>query len=956
MSEFQLPDLNLKDLAHKVIYDQYRGKNVELLLNAIGKVIDANVGIIARTFETDLLSIKNSYGIGLDLWGRLVNFPRSVQFKDPDLNVKLEDENFISLENVDTDGTIKRGVLTDEAYRILLQLRLQTQNTLGTVPVMSAKISTILESNIAINDHLDMQFITFYIRDELPSWLDTLLADPDLDLLPRPAGTGTKVLTSVWRYLHFKYEGEPDKKLTNFFTSIFYDPKEDENAKPIYKTLVYYIDTNEYFKKNNFSWYDLNHYKDKLKADADAIKKEAEIRAELAEKIEMLNVTAEDFTKNNKDIIEPEVWTNLRQEVFQEYFSKKSDERSNMSEQWEIKNARLEYLIAKRRNHELQELAAFYGDIDTDKNIFYMQDLERHELVSNLYYNQKDGFYYTDSNFRIENITALCKLDGYNAFHFGMDAFFEDYLGFAFSSGIYKDKPRAAGAFTDDVKYEDLPSIYEGSPLKKASYHLNNMLIEYYKENPFYDHWLTEFSKKVSPEDPLFQNKIEYEFTQGQVPGRKFKQFEVLFNLFYIGMMAYRNALQESAFHFINMKRCFLTMTALTNCENRFILPKNYKRVTQIATIKSLDEYDPKAFPLLINYYQHNALLYRKASEDLKGENHASVVADTYELLADNIQLESNIANLVKKHLTKWCKEVVRSDTSYVSISQLGIDIMKNSVKRLTEQLKSLGKDDLISWVENHFNNCISKLMDKQKEYINNFNNFENECKDFIDYEKYNRKIEEYGKEMQNCESKLKDAKNRLKRTEPRYNEIQLKVRVSEQAVKRHKDWYNDRWTRVREPICSITDYSYFQSRCDSGNEQEKNYMEIDMDTQITYYTPTSPTRAYKDNLWKLMEFSRNSRGNVNKYKGNSPTDRWQGNLIGGVNQLIPILESRLNHWKREEEKFYNEVTSDKNTVSSCQTKIAEKAKLSKELTENRMRYIQCVNIMHLLYPSCKTI
>lgn len=922
------PGFNLNDMVCDVIYDQYKGKNVELFLQSICQVMDNNIGVFLRTYHSDVLSLKSAKGIALDIWGSMLHLPRSVQINDPDLKLKLNDENFIKLENVNDDGTIKKGIFIDDAYRLLLQLRLQTQNTPASIPEMSKMISNILNSNIAINDHLDMQFITFYISDELPAYLDAMIADPELDLLPRPAGTGVKVLTSIWRYHYTKYEGETNRKLSNFYVSIFYDPILNEDNIPIYKTLVYYTNSDVYFRQHK-SWYDLTPFKAKLDEDERQINDELQAIASAGENQEQFHEATYNFYHVNQDSIDPGVWSDLYDEVFKEYYDKKPAERVDMSEEWEIKNVHLEYLIQKRYNFNLNKVLQKVNHLTSSViSPYYKVNYNNNQFIKDLYFNSKDGFYYTDPGFNIDTITHLCVYNNYLCEHYGLMQGINHHVRMNLDTGLVDNKPDSLfkydGMTYDEIKQEHPEEIY------LVGHHLDNTeYIELYnRNNPFYNHWKKVFEDKIDGL-PNLDSISEYQFLQ-RLPTSEFTEKEILFTLLYIAMIAYRNANEKFARHLSDMRSCTIMMESLKRAKTRFQLPSHYADIEQVVYVND-GEYDrPVEHDKLIHTYQQQALIFEKVAADFGGKNHSTTVANTYKILADNIKMESRIFNTINDFLTQNCRELMRG-SSFTEIGQKMVKIMNASKERLKERLDKLGNDDLTKWFNDQIDSHIQKLLNTQKEYIKKHTLFDESIKDAFDDDKFLTKAEEYGRNIQRCFQTMGERLDRLSRTRPAYRQLQDKANSAYNSHRRLEaaDWATG-WNKYTLP----GDYR--------GNTQnpwiELNALGVnnvpDEWGRIRDVNGDSHNYGWYLSLSRDMRSGskRESIGNVNSVENaRRVVSRW--------------FEHQWYDWQAKADRFIAEIRGDESVVKACKDNIEKSKKFAEEMSKVRDRYLESSNI-----------
>ena len=74
-------------------------------------------------------------------------------------------------------------------------------------------------------DSINMEFITYYFRNQIPSWLNNILTT--YDILPRPAGVGVEFVSAFYRIFGFKTDSFDYNReyLANFFNAQFVRPQ-----------------------------------------------------------------------------------------------------------------------------------------------------------------------------------------------------------------------------------------------------------------------------------------------------------------------------------------------------------------------------------------------------------------------------------------------------------------------------------------------------------------------------------------------------------------------------------------------------------------------------------------------------------------------------------------------------------------------------------------------------------
>ncbi len=177
------------------IQSQYEGTNIQTLLTGLDKVFKKYTAKPLADFLNNIYDLDTAAGIGLDLWGAVLNFPRVIKGLEPD-------EFF---------------TLTDDQYRIILKLlALQTKAGL-TIPEINARLAQLFagfgSASYAI-DKQDMTYVNYVFVWEIPDWLRAAFAN--YKLLPSPMGVGATFEAALHNYIGF--EGQ---NLTNFYRAIF---------------------------------------------------------------------------------------------------------------------------------------------------------------------------------------------------------------------------------------------------------------------------------------------------------------------------------------------------------------------------------------------------------------------------------------------------------------------------------------------------------------------------------------------------------------------------------------------------------------------------------------------------------------------------------------------------------------------------------------------------------------
>lgn len=177
------------------IQSQYKDTNIQTLLTGLDRVFKKYTARPLADFLTDIYDLNTAAGMGLDLWGAVLDFPRVIR--------GLEENTFFTL--------------TDDQYRVILKLlALQTRTRL-TIPEINGELAGLFGSfgsaSYAV-DKQDMTYINYVFVWKIPDWLRAAFAN--YRLLPSPMGVGTGFEEAL--YTHIGFEGQ---NLTSFYRAIF---------------------------------------------------------------------------------------------------------------------------------------------------------------------------------------------------------------------------------------------------------------------------------------------------------------------------------------------------------------------------------------------------------------------------------------------------------------------------------------------------------------------------------------------------------------------------------------------------------------------------------------------------------------------------------------------------------------------------------------------------------------
>lgn len=205
------------------IQSQYQNTNIEALLNGIKEI---RINFIVKALEsaiTEVFNFETMSGDALDMWGRLLDFSRYIPVSSDSgafKNFSFYQRNFHIAKFFDKKDT-KYSELTDASYRSVLQLLWRSRNVSSTLRNNSELAKIALGADIITGDSMDMQFITYFFKDQIPLWLNNILTT--YDILPRPAGVGSNYVSAFYKIFGFKTDSADYNReyLGNFFNTQF---------------------------------------------------------------------------------------------------------------------------------------------------------------------------------------------------------------------------------------------------------------------------------------------------------------------------------------------------------------------------------------------------------------------------------------------------------------------------------------------------------------------------------------------------------------------------------------------------------------------------------------------------------------------------------------------------------------------------------------------------------------
>lgn len=182
------------------LQNQYQGTNIETLINGLADLYDKLITQPLNDFYNNIYNLDTASGIGLDLWGEKLNFPRTIKYIDE----TSEKESSVTLE--------------DDEYRLVLKvltLKLYTQMSVPGINKTLKELFSYYNAQAYTTDNQDMTFVNYIFVWEIPEYLKQAFSN--YDLLPHPLAVGTKYREAYYQILGFKGQKLSD----NLYRTIF---------------------------------------------------------------------------------------------------------------------------------------------------------------------------------------------------------------------------------------------------------------------------------------------------------------------------------------------------------------------------------------------------------------------------------------------------------------------------------------------------------------------------------------------------------------------------------------------------------------------------------------------------------------------------------------------------------------------------------------------------------------
>jgi len=170
------------------------------LIQAANAAIDPQADFNA--FLANVWDVYTAVGFGLDIWGRIVNIPRTITIPDDSTSFGFDEAlpdsepfNQAPFYNGPRGGTLY--TLTDDAYRVLILTKALANISSFTAQSMNALLNfmfngqgTTRGSCYVLESATPMQ-ISYVFNFSLQSWEAAVLEQAPL--MPRPAGVGVTI-------------------------------------------------------------------------------------------------------------------------------------------------------------------------------------------------------------------------------------------------------------------------------------------------------------------------------------------------------------------------------------------------------------------------------------------------------------------------------------------------------------------------------------------------------------------------------------------------------------------------------------------------------------------------------------------------------------------------------------------------------------------------------------------
>ncbi len=187
------------------IQDQYKGTNIETLFNGLTALYDKLINEPIIDFYSNIYNLDTAKGIGLDIWGERLDFPRVIKYTD----TETDEEEIV--------------VLSDDEYRLFLNtitLKFYTKLTTPGINSGLQELFSLYNIKAYTVDYQNMTFVNYIFVWEIADYIKQAFSS--YNLLPHPMAIGVQVTEGNYQIFGFKGQELSD----NFYRTIFYGGNE----------------------------------------------------------------------------------------------------------------------------------------------------------------------------------------------------------------------------------------------------------------------------------------------------------------------------------------------------------------------------------------------------------------------------------------------------------------------------------------------------------------------------------------------------------------------------------------------------------------------------------------------------------------------------------------------------------------------------------------------------------
>lgn len=241
------------------IQAQYRDTNIKELISGIIEIKRKYIYMAIKSLLNDNLSISTAKGVGLDLWGNLLHLSRYIP---SDKGENYAYFNF-NVKNFKSNGGLifynankpNYASLDDLYYRQLLLILYQGYFLNSDIPNLTlfSRESLSTYGDLYIRDSLKMDWQIYVFNSKIPVWLNFMMSN--FDILPRPAGVGSKIVERIVRRFGFGIDSILEKPRYNLFN---FNKKNFNKIVFFDENNNYYPDYIKEYKKAKFGFFNFN--------------------------------------------------------------------------------------------------------------------------------------------------------------------------------------------------------------------------------------------------------------------------------------------------------------------------------------------------------------------------------------------------------------------------------------------------------------------------------------------------------------------------------------------------------------------------------------------------------------------------------------------------------------------------------------------------------------------------